>query len=325
MITRVADHCFWLGRYLERTESTARHLQVTGTIALDAELPQSRVWAPLVIVSGQEADFVERFGRGSMGEPETVQRYLALDLENPVSLARSIAAVRENARSIREVVSLEVWQTLNELYLFFQSEEARRAYAEGRDAFYGRVQRSIQLGLGLVASTMLHETPLDFIFLGVLVERVSQTARLLDVEHHAFSEAGVTHPILETAFWLSLLRASSGFEAFMKRNRGIVTGASVAAFLVKEPKFPRSVLHSTTHARQRLQAITGHGAGDEREGPGEAALRRISTLERWLEALPASALEGNEVHRTLTHVVHEAHGVCNAIGSELLGYGAAGQ
>ncbi|MBL9022033.1 MAG: alpha-E domain-containing protein [Myxococcales bacterium] len=325
MITRVADHCFWLGRYLERTESTARHLQVTGTIALDAELPQGRVWAPLVIVSGQEADFVERFGKASMGEPEIVQRYLALDLDNPVSLARSIAAARENARSIREVVSLEVWQTINELYVYFQSEEAKTAYAEQRDAFFGRVQRSIQLGVGLVGSTMLHDTPLDFISLGILLERVSQTARLLDVEHHAFSAASAAHPVLETALWLSLLRASSGFEAFMKRNRGIVTGASVAAFLVKEPRFPRSVLHSTAHARRRLEAIIGHGTAGGPEAPGEPALRRLVALERWLEALPATALEGAEVHRTLTHVVEEAHAVCVATGSELLGYGAASQ
>ena len=323
MITRVADHCFWLGRYLERTESTARHLQVTGTIALDAELPQSRVWAPLVIVSGQEADFVDRFGRGSMGEPEIVQRYLALDLENPVSLARSIAAARENARSIREVVSLEVWQTINELYVYFQSAEAKTAYGAQRDAFFGRVQRAVQLGLGLVESTMLHDTPLDFITLGVLLERVSQTARLLDVEHHALAEARATHPVLETALWLSLLRASSGFEAFMKRNRGIVTGAGVAAFLVKEPRLPRSVLHSTAHARRRLEALIGRGTAGGPEGPGERALGRVAALERWLDALPPSALEGDEVHRTLTHVVEEIHGVCNATGSELLGYGGA--
>lgn len=325
MITRVADHCFWLGRYLERIESTARHLQVTGTIALDAELPPSRVWPPLVIVSGQEADFVARYGRAALEDAETVQRYLAHDPQNPVSLGFSITAARENARSIREVVSLEVWQTINELYVYFGSEEAKLAYASNRDAFYNRIQRATQLGLGLLRSTMLHDTPLDFIWLGVVLERVSQTARLLDVQHHALSEDSAKHPVLETALWLSLLRACSGFEAFMKRNRGKVSGASVAAFLVKEPKFPRSVLYSTTYSRQRLEAIT-HDSGSsaaDMEVPGEGALRRLVVLERWLETLPASALEGAQVHETLTHVVSEIHAVCNAVGSELLGHGPA--
>ena len=95
MIARVADNCFWLGRYIERTENTARVLQVTGALALDAELPARRCWHPLVVVSGQEADYVERFGRDALGDAELVQRYLTRDEKNPVSLVRSIGAARE--------------------------------------------------------------------------------------------------------------------------------------------------------------------------------------------------------------------------------------
>ena len=124
MIARAADQCFWFGRYVERTESTARVLQVTGTLALDAELPPRRCWHPVVIVSGQEADYVARFGPLALGDAEVVQRYLALDAENPVSLRRSIAAARENARSIREVISLDVWQVINELHVLLLSDEA---------------------------------------------------------------------------------------------------------------------------------------------------------------------------------------------------------
>lgn len=318
MITRVADHCYWLGRYLERTESTARHLQVTGTIALDAELPARRVWSPLVIVSGQEADFTARFGKEALADADIVQRYLTFDPENPVSLLRSIAATRENARSIREVVSLEVWQTINELYVYFGSDEARQAFDEARDALLGRVQRATQLGLGLLRSTMLHDTPLDFIWLGVVLERVSQTARLLDVQHHALSEDTATHPVLATSLWLSLLRACSGFEAFMKRNRGKVSGASAAAFLVKEAQFPRSVLYSARYARERLEAITR--SDGEGEPPGSGALTRLRELERWLEELKPEALEPERIHATLTHVVREVHAVGDAVGVELLGH-----
>ena len=135
--------------------------------------------------SGKRPTSSARFGRDALGDAELVQRYLTRDEKNPVSLGRSVAATRENARSIREVISLEVWQVLNELHVFLGSDEAEAMYERDRDALYGRVQRSTQLCLGLMRSTMLHDAPLDFVWLGVLLERIGQTARLLDVQHHA--------------------------------------------------------------------------------------------------------------------------------------------
>jgi uncharacterized alpha-E superfamily protein len=331
MITRVADHCFWLGRYLERTESVARQLQVTGTIALDAEVDPARVWRPIVIVAGQESDFTARHGRDALGDGEVVQRYLTFDPDDPVSLTSSILCARENARSVREVVSLEVWQTINELYVWFDGEvrasakrggrtehpgeERASLFDESRDAFYGRIRQATQLALGLLRSTMLHDTPLDFIWLGVVLERVSQTARLLDVQHLTLLEDTAKHPVIETALWLSLLRACSGFEAFMKRNRGKVTGPGVAAFLLKEAKFPRSVLYSTRYSRERLAAIVG----DAPDAPGHRTLARLEALERWIDAVSPESLEGARVHEVLTYVVGEIHAVCDGVGVELLG------
>ncbi len=320
MIARVADHCFWLGRYIERTESTARVLQVTGALALDAELPPVRCWHPVVIVAGQEADFVARFGKEALGDAEAVQRYMVIDADNPVSLRQSVAAARENARSVREVISLEVWQVVNELHVFLGSDEAEATFQHDRDQLYARVQRSTQLGLGLLRSTMLHDMPLDYIWLGVLLERVSQTARLLDVQHHALVAGGAPHPVLETALWLSLLRACSGFEAYMKRHRGKVDGASVAAFLVLEPRFPRSVTYCTTASRDRLQSI----CRDDDIGYS-AALARLAALEHWLAGLAPDSLQGGRVHEVLTHVVDESHAVCEAVMGELLGRGQSAE
>ncbi len=318
MIARVADRCFWLGRYLERTESTARVLQVTSALALDAELPPRRCWTPLVVVSGQATDFVERFGDDALGDAETVQRYLVRDASNDVSLTRSIAGARENARSIREVISLEVWQVTNELHVFLASDEAEAMYDRDRDGLYLRVQRSTQLVLGLLRSTMLHDAPLDLIWLGVLLERVGQTARLLDVQYHALVAEGAPHSVLETALWLSLLRACSGFEAFMKRSRGKVTGRAVAAFLILEPRFPRSVRYCVTAAKERVESICKDG---ELRGDDEVA--SLARLEAFLGETSPDELHGAPVHDILTRVVNETHAVCDAIGKRLLGYDAA--
>jgi uncharacterized alpha-E superfamily protein len=319
VIARVADHCFWLGRYIERTESTARVLEITGTIALDAELAPQRSWQPVVIVAGQEAPFVERFGRDALGDGELVQRYLARDRENHVSLWRSAAAARDNARAIREVLSLEVWRSVNELGVFLASDAADALYANDRNGFYARVRASTQLALGLLRSTMLHDDPLDFIWLGVLLERVGQTARLLDVQYHALIAEGAPHPVLETALWLSLLRACSGFEAFVKRHHGKVGGREVAGFLILEPRFPRSVVYGVSSARDRLAAMR---VGPD--VPGGRALGRLDALLSYLGTIMPAELEGARVHDVLTHVVNETHGACDAIERELLGQGGEG-
>lgn len=316
MIARVADHCFWLGRYLERAESITRHLRVTSSLALDAELEAARVWHPVLIVSGQEEDFLARFGAEAVGDAERVQRYLSLDADNSVSVARSVALARENARSIREVVSLEVWEVLNEQHVAFVSGDAGAAFARDRDAFYRAVQSSTQLALGLLRSTMLHDTPLDFIWLGVMLERLGQTARMLDVQHHALLAEGAPHPVLETALWLSLLRACSGFEPFMKRSQGQVTGPRVASFLVLEARFPRSVRYCAAASRERLARIASDGelaAGD--------ALARLISLERALDAMAPESLSGARVHDVLTSIVETVESACDAVGAELRGAG----
>jgi uncharacterized alpha-E superfamily protein len=319
MISRVADHCFWFGRYIERTESTARVLAVTRALALDGELTAHQAWAPVVIVSGQDAEFQKEHGAAAHDDGELVQRYLARDLDNPVSIACSVAAARENARSIREVIAQEVWEVINELHLWLRSSAADADWAGHRHGFYRRVRNSSQLLLGLLRSTMLHDTPLDFIWLGMLLERTGQTARLLDVHHHALTQLS-THQVVETALWLSLLRACSGFEPFMKRYQGRVANGAVASFLILERRFPRSIRYCVGSAYDRLCAIRPPA---DAHLPGGGAVETLRGFDAWVDALTPEDLAGAAIHDVLTHVVDEVSSVCDKIGSELLGYGRA--
>jgi uncharacterized alpha-E superfamily protein len=316
MISRVADHCFWFGRYVERAESTARVLAVTRALALDGELTARQAWGPVVIVSGQDAEFHRQHGDAALEDGELVQRYLTYDDDNPVSIVRSVAAARENARSIREVIAQEVWEVINELHLWLRSSAADGDWAGHRHGFYRRVRNSSQLLLGLLRSTMLHDTPLDFIWLGMLLERTGQTARLLDVHHHALTRLS-THRVVETALWLSLLRACSGFEPFMKRYQGRVADGAVAAFLILERRFPRSIRYCVRSAYDRLCAIR---PPPDAHLPGGRSLEALSALDAWVDGLSADDLGGG-IHDVLTHVVDEVSSVCDKIGSELLGYG----
>ncbi|MDY7231754.1 alpha-E domain-containing protein [Hyalangium rubrum] len=316
MIARVAEHCFWLGRYLERAESTARVLQVTGTLALDAGLSPEQCWMPVLAVFGERARFAGLHGAAAEGDGERVQHFMAWEEHNPSSLLTALSEARENARAIREVVSIECWEAINEVYLWMHGEEGRAEFAQHRYGFYRHIRRAMQLCLGLFRSTMLHDTPLDFIWLGVLLERVGQTARVLDVHHHAFQQLPTgQHQVVETSLWLSLLRACSGFEAFMKRHQGRVTGDAVAAFLLFEPEFPRSIRYCLKSAHRYLAELHPPGTqglpGARTEALGGQLLARLRP-----EVLTEP---GVTIHGLLTDVVDATAAVCDSLSSEFFG------
>jgi uncharacterized alpha-E superfamily protein len=319
VISRVADHCFWFGRYLDRAESTARLLQATRTLVFDADVPVTRCWQPLVIVSGEYPAFEKRSGAEAAGNGEVVQRYMIWDEQNQVSLLTTVRAARESARVIRDVLSLEAWEEINELYLWCGSDEAQRLYRDDRERFYRRVRKSTQLVLGLVRSTMLHDEPMSFLWLGVMLERVGQTARILDMHHHTMArEASQSqHQIIEVALWLSLLRACSGHESFVRKNQGRVSAQAVVSFLLFEKGFPRSLRYCLRSARRICGDIW------PAPGPaGRAPALHLDALAGWLDAR-AAALDIATVHQLLTHVVDEAAEICSEIGREIVGVRAA--
>jgi uncharacterized alpha-E superfamily protein len=319
MISRVADHCFWLGRYLERAESTARLLQVTAGLALDAQLTPAQCWAPIIITAGEQWRFPVLYGEEAMGDGEAVQRYLTFDARVPVSLVQSVASARDNARSIREVISLEAWEALNALHLYLQGPQARARYDEERDAFFRRVRRDVQLCVSLLGASMLHDHPLHFVLLGQELERVGQTARILDVQYHAFlspaAPARDDAQVVQVSLWLSLLKACYGFEAFMKSHRGVVTAPAVAGFLIFEPRFPRSVRHGLRAAGEIVHLLRPPAV----EVGGLKTARQLGQLEAWLEERHArNGLDAQGVHQLLTHVVDETQALCDLVQAELI-------
>jgi uncharacterized alpha-E superfamily protein len=314
MISRVADHCFWFGRYLDRAESTARLLQATRNLVFDADIPVTHCWQPLVIVSGEEKPFVDGYSREALGNGELVQEYLTWSKESLVSLISSVRHARDSARAIRDQLSLDTWEEINELYLFLSRESTRRLYFDNREEFYRTVRRSTQLTLGLVRSTMLHDEPMSFLWLGAMLERVGQTARTLDMHHHTM-EREMPHDIVQVALWLSLLRSCSGAEAFMKKNQGRVTAQNMVAFLLFERSFPRSLTYCLNSAEGLLARIWD---GEQSRGTMHPSLVRSRALRDWLQKQP-HALEVTQIHPLLTRVVDETAAICTQVSHEILG------
>ncbi len=313
MISRVAESCFWLARYLERAETMARLISVHSAFVLDVDLPSTERWMPLVIVAGEEERFRALYDEAATSDGELVQRYLTWEQNSPVSILTSLASARENARTIRETISLEMWETINDLWLWLNGPAARALYARERHSFYHRIRNSCWLFYGAVANTMLHEKAYYFMRLGTLLERPGQTARILDVHHHSF---GRTQPEFESAAevaqWAALLRSCSGIEPFLKRGAGEISGQAVAGFLLLDRAFPRSVYFNLERATRVLDTLRPPHA----RSIGERAAAGLAEIVAELEHMRIDTVMERGVHEVLTWVVDSTARVCATVAEE---------
>src|SRR5438552_1907318 len=303
MISRVAEHCFWMSRYLERLENTARVLDVNHTMLLAFQGPIEQQWKPLLIISGIH---------DMTGEPdaERVQYHMTWERDNQSSIASSLAAARENARIIREVISGEMWERMNYYYLWMQSPAARNLYATNRSDFYNQIKRINQLLNGISEGTMAHLEGWEFFELGKYLERASQTGRILDVKYHMLlpSTEAVGTPI-DNAHWVAILTSCSGYEAFHRFRGGMDQGVSVADFLIFDTAFPRSV----RYCLRRCQAATHAISRRPLSQPGNDVERGLLGLIGWLQLVNIDDLVRAGLHESLTSVIDTIHDIGGAI------------
>lgn len=305
MISRVAEHCFWLARYLERAENTARVLEVNHTLLLDFHVPVEEQWKPLLIISGVH-DY--------KGEPtaDNVQEFMTWDRDNPFSIASSLAWARENARIIREVISAEMWERMNFYHLWMQGGDSHTLYDAHRHEFYAQVRRINQLLHGIADATMSHGEAWEFFKLGTYLERASQVARVMDVKYHTLlpKVEDVGSPV-DSAHWIAILMSCSGYEPFHKKPRPapIDPASAVAEFLIFDEQFPRSVRRCLWECESACASAAGNPVGRDVSDPE----RKITELIAYLDArkMPDVIREG--LHETLTHVVDSVHVIGESI------------
>ncbi|HEX5631621.1 MAG TPA: alpha-E domain-containing protein [Gemmatimonadales bacterium] len=307
MISRVAESCFWLHRYLERTENTARFLQVNQHVSLDIELPEADLWRPVLVVAGEEARYAATQGERIDGDG--VQEFMTWAADNPASLVGSLAQARENARTIRETISLEMWQAVNTAWLWLGSREGKRLYERDRHHFYERVKSGCWLFHGLYHTTMLFDEPYDFMRLGSLLERADHTLRLLRATWEATAErARAADRPTDAPRWLATLRACSGVEPFVKRTRGTLVGSVVAGFLLHDDRFPRAVAHCLKRAELFLDRARG-GADAPVGARARAALGdywgRVHEVDIEARDFPAQLTALLDANARLGQVLHE--------------------
>ncbi|MGH7336293.1 MAG: alpha-E domain-containing protein, partial [Myxococcota bacterium] len=253
-------------------------------------------------------------GAAAIDDGEAVQEYLTWDRNHASSIYASLRWARENARTIREVMSVEMWETVNDLWLWLTSRSARRQYQRERDAFYDYLSKQCMLIHGVCYSTMMHDEPFVFMRLGRAVERVGQTARIVDVKHHSLGDDRREENAADAAQWLAILRSCSGVDAFFQRSANVLSGPAVAEFLLFDRSFPRAVLYNLDSARNLLAQL---GQSDP-PFLVRASWQRLDRVRGSLLQMGGAVVQEIGLHKVLTSVVDDTAGFCNAIQTDYL-------
>ena len=310
MLSRVADNLYWMSRYLERAEHTARLIDVSLYHLLDQKSEYAmqrwnRLCDSLRIPSlGEEVD-----------DTYSVTQTLTFDATNPSSILSCVAAARDNAQQVREQISLEMWEQLNRLFLHVKRTSMEDMWFSERHEFLASVKEGVQLFQGLTDSTMIHNEGWHFIRAGRFLERAWATAALLDVHFLTSSQAqeeqtdAVPSDHLDYLEWISLLRSCSAFEAYCK----VYTAASIhshriAELLLLNAETPRSIRFATAMIQNALQAIAK-----------ASSARHTSRVER-LAGRMRAALDYDQIediteniHSYLENVQKQCETIHNAI------------
>jgi uncharacterized alpha-E superfamily protein len=287
LLSRVADALYWMARYIERAENVARFLDVNHNLMLGLTGQWAGQWQPIIATTGDHAIFHERYGEATQ---ENVVRFLSFDPGYANSIYSSIVAARENARSIRETISSEMWEQINSLYLMI-TEESRKSVLSLPD-FCHQVRMACHLFEGLTHCTMSHNEAWHFISLGRRLERADKTTRILDVKYFILlpSVSDVGTPF-DDVQWGAVLKSVSAFEMYRKKY-GRIVPERIVEFLVLDGDFPRAVRYTIGQADVALHSITGTPRG----GFSCASEQRIGLLRSELDFARVETILAGGLH-----------------------------
>ena len=298
MLSRTADHLFWMARYMERAENTARMLDVNYEASL---LPQSAAaaekgWKGLLSISELTGDFAKNHGEVT---PANVMRYMVSDAANGSSIRNCLQAARENARAVRGTLTTEVWETQNQTWLEFQRMVSSDSFLRDPSAMFEWVKFRSHLSRGVTVGTMLQDEAFHFLRIGSFLERADNTARLLDVKFHAveseyYGGTNGSGKDIEVDFyhWSGILRSVSGFEVYRKAYRNVIRPEKVAELLILRPDMPRSLAACVQEVLWNLRMVANEQSGE--------TLRRAGRLRADLQYGRIDEILATGLHAYLT-------------------------
>ncbi len=264
MLSRVANSLYWLGRYIERAENTARildvNLQLLGDFEAYVDGVEEAFWEAIVQSTGDVGLYREHHDEI---DADGVTAFMTRESHNPNSIFSSVSNARENARMIRDQISEEMWECINEMYHFVRNEQAFLDHEETTNYdFFEEIKNYSYRFVGLMEATYFHDEGYKFLQVGRCLERADQTSRILDLKHFLpLPEGQQAGGTVDIATWVAILRSSSAVDAFQSTRSGEADALNVSSFLILSQNFPRSIRYCLRQLEQQLRQISGTDDG----------------------------------------------------------------
>ncbi|MBK1679448.1 alpha-E domain-containing protein [Rhodocyclus tenuis] len=308
MLSRTADHLYWMSRCTERAENLARLLDVTYQMSLvpqtvDAE---ERNWGAILALNSLESAFAVSFDRVTA---ENVLRFMVADSHNPSSIISCLRSARENARAVRGTLTAEMWESINVTWLEMRTQNFDSILAGGVSEFFDWVKRRSAMTRGVTFGTMLQDEALSFIHLGGKLERADNTARILDVKYHVLRPNG-DEETTDFYQWGALLRSLSAFEVYRKVYRDVITPARVAELLMLREDMPRSLRACTAGIARALDLVANAQSAE--------TVRRAGLLSAQLRYARLDDIMAHGLHPYLTDFMDSIFDLGERINSDFL-------
>ena len=286
MLSRVAENIYWLARYIERTEDTARLLSVNSNLLLDLPRSTQLGWSEIIAITGNDALFDELYTKR---DETSVLSFICGERRYSGSILRSLEAARENLRTTRDVIPREIWEEINQLYLTVRDQVESGITPRKRDAFLTRVIRSCQTVNGLIEGSLSYTQARTFLMLGRQLERADMITRIIDVRSANLlpRSPGELTPF-ENIQWMSVLKSLSGYQMYRQHVRLRIRGPDVLRFLLQDRHFPRAVGTCLERFANAVMTLPRH----------EQVLAEVETCRRHLAEADIMLLasEPNQLH-----------------------------
>ena len=312
MLSRTADHLFWMSRYMERAENLARLLDVTYQMSL---VPQSaeaanQNWQAIIALNSLEDAFAARHDEAV--NAENVLQFMVSDPDNFSSIHSCLRMARENAHAVRGTLTTEMWETLNHTWLEARGRSFAQLYSAGVSDYFEWVKMRSSLARGTTLGTLLQDESYHFIRLGTLLERADNTARILDFKYHVLHQHGAEEEEGATDFyqWGALLRSVSGFEVYRKVYRDVITPERVAELLILHRDMPRS-LHFCLNGLIKTLDLVANGQSGE-------TLRQAGLLHAQLHYARIEDILEPSLHEWLTDFMDRIYLIGDGISRDFL-------
>lgn len=312
LLARFAENTFWLARYMERAENLARILHVNETAARNSQ--GETEWGPIVEINADESRFYQKHARATR---DAVTHFYIFDADNPTSIRTAVHQARENARTIRHLISTEMWQQLNVFHKKLTALGPAAVRGPGLYDVCRMVKESCQAHDGVAAATIYRDETFVFYYLGKFIERADQTTRLLDIKYRYLPQVATEdEDPVSMGQWNALLRSAAAYQAFRRVHPRGMRSADVAAFMIFDRRFPRSVALSVRSVDEMLSELRAtYGLR-----PNVDAMEALDSLRANLDGGDIEGIFANGMHSYVDYVQRQLVAVSYGLGQSFFGH-----